>query len=91
MDRRLMLALIEKFDGGPVGLGSLAVAIGEEAETLEVVHEPYLIQEGFLHRTPRGRVATSAAFEHFGRTPPAATPGDVVPDLFSGGAEGEEG
>ncbi|MFC1500332.1 Holliday junction branch migration DNA helicase RuvB [Candidatus Zixiibacteriota bacterium] len=82
MDRRLMLTLIEKFDGGPVGLGSLAVAIGEEAETLEVVHEPYLIQEGFLHRTPRGRVATPSAFSHFGKASPDSIPDDVQPDLF---------
>ena len=89
MDRRLMLTLIEKFDGGPLGLGSLAVAIGEEGETLEIVHEPYLIQEGFLHRTPRGRVATPAAFEHFGKVPPVSNPGETQPDLFP--PEGEVG
>jgi Holliday junction DNA helicase RuvB len=89
MDRRLMLTLIDKFDGGPVGLNSLAVAIGEEGETLEIVHEPYLIQEGFLHRTPRGRVATPAAFEHFDRTPPESLSRDSQPDLFTG--DGEEG
>jgi Holliday junction DNA helicase RuvB len=71
MDRRFLLTLIEQFGGGPVGIGSLAVAVGEEAETLEVVHEPYLIQQGLLHRTPRGRVVTPGAWEHFGRTPPA--------------------
>jgi len=93
MDRRLMLTLIEKFDGGPVGLGSLAVAIGEEGETLEVVHEPYLIMEGFLHRTPRGRVATPAAFKHFGKAPPVSKPDEVQPDLFppEEDEEGEEG
>ena len=93
MDRRLMLTLIEKFDGGPVGLGSLAVAIGEEGETLEVVHEPYLIMEGFLHRTPRGRVATPAAFEHFGKAPPVSKPDEDQPDLFppEEDEEGEEG
>ena len=88
MDRRLLLTLIEKFDGGPVGLGSLAVAIGEEGETLEIVHEPYLIQEGFLHRTSRGRVVTPAAFEHFGKTVPDSIRREIRPDLF--GQEGEE-
>ncbi len=89
MDRRLLLTLIEKFDGGPVGLNSLAVAIGEEGETLEIVHEPYLIQEGFLHRTQRGRVATPAAFGHFGHTPPASLKKELQPDLFTGEKGGE--
>ncbi len=71
MDRRLLLTLIDKFNGGPVGLNSLAVAVGEEPETIEEVHEPYLIQEGFLHRTPRGRVVTPQAFRYFERRPPA--------------------
>lgn len=66
MDRKLMLAVIEKFDGGPVGLDSIAAAIGEERGTIEDVLEPYLIQQGFLHRTPRGRVATKLAYQHFG-------------------------
>jgi Holliday junction DNA helicase RuvB len=70
MDARLLKTIIEKFDGGPVGLGTLAVAVGEDAGTLEEVYEPYLIQEGFLHRTPRGRVATPAAYRHFGFDPP---------------------
>lgn len=65
-DRRLLLAVIDKFDGGPVGVESLAAAIGEERDTIEDVIEPYLIQQGFLHRTPRGRVATSRAYSHFG-------------------------
>jgi Holliday junction DNA helicase RuvB len=68
MDRRLLLAIIEKFDGGPVGIESLAAALGEERGTLEDVVEPYLIQEGFLQRTSRGRIATRLAYEHF-RTP----------------------
>lgn len=89
MDRRLLLAILDKFDGGPVGLGSLAVAVGEEGETIEVVHEPYLIQEGFLHRTPRGRVATAKAYRYFDRTPPAGIPADGQRDLFSGESEGE--
>ncbi len=66
MDRRLILALIEKFEGGPVGVESLAAAIGEERGTIEDVIEPYLIQQGFMMRTPRGRVVTSLAYSHFG-------------------------
>jgi len=66
MDRRLLLAVIEKFDGGPVGVESLAAAIGEERGTIEDVLEPYLIQQGFLMRTPRGRTATQAAYLHLG-------------------------
>ncbi len=66
MDRKLLLAVIEKFDGGPVGLDNLAAAIGEERGTIEDVLEPYLIQQGFMMRTPRGRVATRSAYEHFG-------------------------
>ncbi|MBN2885439.1 MAG: Holliday junction branch migration DNA helicase RuvB [Chromatiaceae bacterium] len=66
MDRRLLAAVIEKFDGGPVGVESLAAAIGEERGTIEDVLEPYLIQQGYLMRTPRGRVATQAAYAHFG-------------------------
>ena len=66
MDRQIVRTVVEKFAGGPVGLASLAVAIGEEAQTLEEVHEPYLIQMGFLKRTPQGRVATPLAYKHFG-------------------------
>lgn len=66
MDRKLMLAIIEKFSGGPVGLDNLAAAIGEEKDTIEDVLEPYLIQQGFLQRTPRGRIATPHAYAHFG-------------------------
>ena len=58
--------IVEKFEGGPVGLSTLAVAVGEEADTIEDVYEPYLLQQGFIKRTPRGRVATAAAFEHMG-------------------------
>jgi Holliday junction DNA helicase RuvB len=68
MDRRLILALIEKFDGGPVGVESLAAAIGEERGTIEDVIEPYLIQQGFMMRTPRGRVVTARGYTHFGFT-----------------------
>ena len=73
MDKRLLTTLIEKFNGGPVGLNSLSVSVGEEAETLEEVYEPYLIQEGFLKRTSQGRVATERAYNKFGLTPPERT------------------
>ncbi|KGQ32665.1 Holliday junction branch migration DNA helicase RuvB [Gallibacterium anatis] len=66
MDRKLLMAIIERFDGGPVGLDNLAAAIGEEKETIEDVLEPYLIQQGFLQRTPRGRIATLHTYRHFG-------------------------
>jgi Holliday junction DNA helicase RuvB len=66
MDRKLLMSLIEKFDGGPVGVDSLAAAIGEEKDTIEDVYEPYLIQQGFIMRTPRGRVATRHAYSYFG-------------------------
>jgi Holliday junction DNA helicase RuvB len=75
MDRALLLTIIDKFAGGPVGLDTLAAAIGEERDTIEDVYEPFLIQEGFLARTPKGRVATAIAYGYFGRhagTPPAA-------------------
>lgn len=71
MDARILKAIIEKFDGGPVGLNTIAVAVGEDAETLEEVYEPFLIQQGYLQRTPRGRVATTSAYRHFGFAPPA--------------------
>ena len=66
MDRKLLLAVIDKFMGGPVGLDNLAAAIGEEKDTIEDVLEPYLIQQGYLQRTPRGRIATPRAYVHFG-------------------------
>ncbi|MBI1965180.1 MAG: Holliday junction branch migration DNA helicase RuvB [Betaproteobacteria bacterium] len=71
MDRKLLLAIIEKFAGGPVGVDNLAAAIGEERDTIEDVLEPYLIQQGYLQRTPRGRVATVSAYRHFGLAQPA--------------------
>jgi holliday junction DNA helicase RuvB len=70
MDRKLLLAILEKFGGGPVGLDNLAAAIGEERDTIEDVLEPYMIQQGYLMRTPRGRVATSLAYQHFGLPAP---------------------
>ncbi len=81
MDRRLLMALIERFDGGPAGIESLAASLGESRDTLEDIIEPYLIQQGFLERTPRGRVAGRKAYEHFGLKPPARP---QPPDLFSG-------
>ncbi len=72
MDRRLLLTIIDKFDGGPVGLETLAAALNEERDTLEDVYEPFLIQEGFLDRTPRGRQATRLAYEYFGKKRPPA-------------------
>jgi Holliday junction DNA helicase RuvB len=76
MDGRILKIIIEKFDGGPVGLNTIAVAVGEDAETLEEVYEPFLIQQGFLHRTPRGRMASPAAYRHFGYAPSARTGAD---------------
>jgi holliday junction DNA helicase RuvB len=80
MDNRILLTIIDKFKGGPVGIGTIATAVGEEAGTLEEVYEPFLIQEGFLQRTPRGREVTAKAYEHLGKNP-----GDqgLAPTLFS--------
>jgi Holliday junction DNA helicase RuvB len=72
MDARILQVIIEKYDGGPVGLNTIAVAVGEDAGTLEEVYEPFLIQQGFLQRTPRGRTASPAAYRHFGYAAPAA-------------------
>jgi holliday junction DNA helicase RuvB len=74
MDRTILKTIIDKFDGGPVGLSTLGASIGEEMETLEEVYEPYLIQSGFLKRTPRGRQATAGAYRHLGLIPPAINP-----------------
>ena len=71
LDREILAAICTKFDGGPVGLSTLAVTVGEEQDTIEDVYEPYLLQCGFLKRTPRGRVATSRAYAHLGLEPPA--------------------
>ncbi|HEY6864091.1 MAG TPA: Holliday junction branch migration DNA helicase RuvB [Burkholderiales bacterium] len=81
MDRKLLAAVIEKFAGGPVGLDNLAHAIGEEADTIEDVLEPYLIQQGYLQRTPRGRIATVSAYRHLGFAAPASGAGGA--DLFA--------
>ena len=72
MDKQIVTTVIDKFGGGPVGLSSMAVAVGEERQTLEEVHEPYLIQMGFMKRTPQGRMATALAYRHFGLEPPVA-------------------
>jgi len=71
MDRKLLMTIIEKFDGGPVGLGTIAASLHEEKDSIEEIIEPYLLQIGFLNRTPRGRMATRLAYEHFGLVPPA--------------------
>jgi Holliday junction DNA helicase RuvB len=81
MDRKLLEAVVHRFDGGPVGLDNVAAAIGEERDTIEDVIEPFLIQQGFLQRTPRGRVATLAAYRHLGVAPPKSSGG-----LFADGA-----
>ncbi|MGA8054401.1 MAG: Holliday junction branch migration DNA helicase RuvB [Burkholderiales bacterium] len=82
MDRRLLLAVMERFAGGPVGVDSLAAAIGEERDTIEDVLEPYLIQQGYLQRTPRGRMATVASYRHFGLAAPRRP---ETPDLWNDG------
>lgn len=80
MDNRILSAIIEKFKGGPVGITTIATSVGEEPGTLEEVYEPFLIQEGFMKRTPRGREATHKAYEHLGKRPPLANDG---PSLFN--------
>ena len=79
MDRKMLLAIIEKFAGGPVGVENLAAALSEERDTIEDVLEPYLIQQGYLQRTPRGRVATALAYRHFGLAAPTSV---LAPELF---------
>ena len=75
MDARILKAIIEKFDGGPVGVATIAAAVGEDQGTIEEVYEPFLVQNGFLQRTPRGRVATAQSYRHFGFVPPSPSPG----------------
>ncbi|MBA3342830.1 MAG: Holliday junction branch migration DNA helicase RuvB [Gemmatimonadaceae bacterium] len=79
MDTRILKTIIEKFEGGPVGVGTIAAAVGEDAGTIEEVYEPFLVQNGFLQRTPRGRMATAQAYRHFGFTLPSNT---SQPSLF---------
>jgi Holliday junction DNA helicase RuvB len=85
LDRAVLRALVESFGGGPVGLSTLAVAVGEQPDTVEEVCEPFLLREGLLVRTPRGRIATAAAWRHLGLTPPVGTLGGApaAPDLFT--------
>jgi|SRR5438067_8583163 len=84
MDARVLKVIIEKFDGGPVGIKTIAAAVGEDEGTIEEVYEPFLLQHGFLQRTPQGRVATGQAYRHFGYTPPvpAPVPNAAQPSLF---------
>ncbi len=84
MDARLLKVIIEKFEGGPVGVGTIAAAVGEDAETIEEVYEPFLVQNGLLQRTPRGRMATAQAYRHFGYPPPVRGGDAAAPqaDLF---------
>ena len=90
MDRHIILTIIDKFDGGPIGLDSLSAAVSEEKDTLEDVYEPYLIQEGYIKRTPRGRVITKRGYEHFGLKPKGGQ-GLVQNRLFdSGNPDGED-
>ena len=78
MDRKILFQLIDKFGGGPVGLDTIATAVGERSDTLEDVYEPYLLMEGYLARTPRGRVATQRAYEHLGKKPPSGLQGSLL-------------
>ena len=82
LDRKLLFTIIDKFDGGPVGVDSLAAALGEERDTIEDVLEPYLIQQGFLMRTARGRMATRSAYLHFGLPAPSRPPEPAILPLF---------
>jgi Holliday junction DNA helicase RuvB len=85
LDRAVLDALCRRFGGGPVGLGTLAVAVGEEADTVETVAEPFLVREGFIARTPRGRAATALAWRHLGLTPPPGGDPGLVPLPLEGG------
>jgi Holliday junction DNA helicase RuvB len=84
MDARVLKTIIDKFEGGPVGIGTIAAAVGEDAGTIEEVYEPYLVQNGFLQRTPRGRMATPQAYRHFGYTPPGQVGPGTQGSLFEG-------
>jgi Holliday junction DNA helicase RuvB len=81
VDRKLLTAIIEKFGGGPVGVSTISASISEEKEAIEEIYEPYLIQIGFLNRTPRGRVVTAAAYQHLGLAPNVAMT-EAQKDLF---------
>jgi Holliday junction DNA helicase RuvB len=90
LDRSVLEALITKFGGGPVGLSTLAIAVGEEPETVETVAEPYLVREGLLGRTPRGRIAMAPAWTHLGLAVPDGVFGQDTLDLFGPDTEDEE-
>jgi Holliday junction DNA helicase RuvB len=90
LDRSVLEALITKFGGGPVGLSTLAIAVGEEPETVETVAEPYLVREGLLGRTPRGRIAMAPAWTHLGLAVPPGVFGQETLDLFGAGPGDEE-
>ena len=83
MDKRIILTIIDKYNGGPVGVNTISVAVGEESNTIEEVYEPYLIQQGYIKRTPRGREATARAYEHFNISTKKTKKqqGDIFPDL----------
>ena len=78
VDRAILHALCARFGGGPVGLSTLAISVSEQPDTLEDVYEPFLMREGFLNRTPRGRVVTHHAYEYFGKVPPASPQGSLL-------------
>jgi Holliday junction DNA helicase RuvB len=78
MDKKIILTIIDKFGGGPVGINSLSIAVSEDAGTIEEVYEPFLVQQGFIQRTPRGRIATRLAYAHFGRKPPASAQSRLI-------------
>ena len=77
MDRRLLMVIIDSYDGGPVGVETIAAALAEPRDTIEDVYEPFLLQQGFLGRTPRGRIATRKAYEHLGKKGPKSQQGDL--------------
>ena len=83
IDNKILLTLIDKFRGGPVGVSTIATALGEDTGTVEEVYEPFLIQEGFLKRTPRGRVVTELAYRHLGRSVQGGYLDDGMPNLFN--------
>jgi Holliday junction DNA helicase RuvB len=91
LDRGVLSALVTKFGGGPVGLSTLAIAVGEEPETVETVAEPYLVREGLMGRTPRGRIATPLAYEHLGLPVPAGAPFAESATLFGPGSDEADG
>jgi Holliday junction DNA helicase RuvB len=82
MDARILKTIIEKFEGGPVGVNTIAAAVGEDANTIEEVYEPFLVQNGFVQRTSRGRMATPHAYRHFGYSPPAGANGQNAQGLL---------